>query len=83
MMRCSLLYWPKRQGPLWAGMKKAVRAGSTPGSWIFFRKLPVVQIMGKHSREEVYFLPHSRSSSSCMGRTSASMPQAREAAASR
>jgi hypothetical protein len=63
-------------------MKKAVRAGYTPGSWSFFSRLPVVHIMGKHSREEVNLLPHSRASWSGIGRTAAWMPQAREAAAS-
>ena len=52
--RCILLYCPNRHGPPWSGMKKAERAGSNPGSFIFLRKLPSVQIAGKHSLPEVF-----------------------------
>jgi hypothetical protein len=56
-------------------MKKLIFSGLTPGSISFFRKLPVVHIIGKHSRDEVYFLPSSRSSCVCIGRVSESIPK--------
>ena len=63
-------------------MKKLTVEGSTPGSRSLLRKLPVVQIMGKHSREEVCLLPSSRLSASVGGSTAAFTPLARHAAAS-
>jgi len=62
-------------------MKKLIFDGSAPGSISFFRKLPVVQIIGKHSFDEVYFLPSAISSSVCMGRTSEGIPTLLAAAA--
>ena len=63
------------------GIKKLIFEGSAPGSISFFRKLPVVHIIGKHSFDEVYFLPRAKSSPVCFGSTSDGIPQLRAAAA--
>ena len=56
-MRWKRWYWPKRQGPLPDGMKKALPSGSKSGLLLVFSMSPVVRMQGKHSFPSVYFLP--------------------------